>query len=126
MISGHRPCEALAEENGELGLGHAPLARRHDPLLLGTVQDQEEQLRRRLVAGEMPPGPDRPAELGIQRLDGVCRVQNPSDIAGKGIERDDLSPGAPPALADCRVFAAPEPSSKAASAASPAAASTAR
>ena len=47
-------------------LAMAPLARRHDPLLLGAVQDQEEELRRGLVAGEMASGPDRPAQLGIQ------------------------------------------------------------
>src|SRR5580658_1531286 len=33
--SRHSRCEALAEEDGELRLGHGPLARRHDPLLLG-------------------------------------------------------------------------------------------
>jgi 23S rRNA (uracil1939-C5)-methyltransferase len=38
--SGHSQCEALAKEDGELGLGHGPLARRHDPLLFGAVQDQ--------------------------------------------------------------------------------------
>src|SRR3954466_13242746 len=61
--SGHGGCEALAEQDGELGLGHGPLARRHDPLLFGTVQDQEEELCCRLVAGEMAPGSDRPAQL---------------------------------------------------------------
>ena len=55
----------------------------------------------------MAPGPDRPAQLGIERLDGVRRIQNPPDVAGKGIERDDFAPGAPPALADRRVFLAP-------------------
>jgi hypothetical protein len=56
LRSGHRPGEALAEEDGELGLGHAPLARRHDPLLLGAVQDQEEEFGGSLLAGEMAPG----------------------------------------------------------------------
>jgi hypothetical protein len=50
---GHGPCEALAEEDGELGLGHAPLARRHNPRLLGAVQDKEEEFGRGLVAGEI-------------------------------------------------------------------------
>ena len=72
--SGHGQCETLAEQDGELGLGHGPLARRHDPLLLGAVQDQEEELCRLLVAGEMASGPDGPAQLGIQRLDGICRL----------------------------------------------------
>jgi hypothetical protein len=42
--SGHGQSEALAAQDSELGLGHRPLARRHDPLLLGAVQDQEEEL----------------------------------------------------------------------------------
>ena len=100
-------CEALAEEDGELGLGHGPLARRHDPLLLGAVQDQEEEFCGGLVTGEMAPGPNRPAQLGIQRLNGIRRIQNPPDITGKSIERDDLGPGPPPTLADGRVFLAP-------------------
>jgi hypothetical protein len=41
--SGHGDCDAVSEENGELGLCHVPLARGHDPLLPVTIQDQEEQ-----------------------------------------------------------------------------------
>jgi hypothetical protein len=59
-------CEALAEQDDELGLGHGPRARWHDPCLLGAVQGQEEKFRRRLVAGEMASGPDHSAQLGIQ------------------------------------------------------------
>src|SRR3954465_12010771 len=55
----------------------------------------------------MAPGPDRPAQLGIERLDGIGGVQNSSDLSGKSIKRDDLGPGAPPALANGRVFLAP-------------------
>lgn len=61
--SGHGSCEALAEEDGELGLGHAPLTGRHGPLFLRPVQDQEEELQRRLVGREMTPGPNRAPEL---------------------------------------------------------------
>jgi hypothetical protein len=50
--SGHSQCEALAEEDGELGLGHGPLVRRHDPLLFGAVQDQEDELGGGFVTGE--------------------------------------------------------------------------
>src|SRR5688500_18168074 len=39
--SGHGSCEALAEEDGELSLGHTPLTGRHGPLFLRLVQDQE-------------------------------------------------------------------------------------
>src|SRR3712207_7029525 len=51
--------ETLAEEDGELGLGHRPLARRHPPLLLGAVQDQEEELQGGLVGREVASRADR-------------------------------------------------------------------
>src|SRR5204863_2826455 len=89
-------------------LGHGPLARRHDPLLLGTVQDQEEEFGRSLVAGKMASGPNGAAQLGIERLDSICGVENPPHIAGEGVERDNLAPGAPPALPDGRIFLTPE------------------
>src|SRR3954462_12951406 len=61
--SGHGSCEALAEEDGELSLGHTPLTRWHGPLFLRPVQDQEQQLQSRLVGWEMPPGPHRAPEF---------------------------------------------------------------
>ncbi len=61
--SGHGSCEALAEENGELSLGQAPLTHRHSPLFLRPVQDQEQKLQSRLVSREMAPGPDRASEF---------------------------------------------------------------
>jgi len=72
--SGHSQCEALAEEDGELGLGHGPLARRHDPLLFGAVQDQEEELGGGFISGEMTPGPNCSAQLGIERLNSTGGV----------------------------------------------------
>jgi hypothetical protein len=55
----------------------------------------------------MASGPDRSAQFGVQRVDGIRRVQNPPHIAGEGIERGDLAPGTSPALADRRVLPAP-------------------
>src|SRR6201987_4248153 len=55
----------------------------------------------------MTSGPNRSAQLGIERLNRIRRVQNPPDITGKRIERDDLGPGPAPTLADGRVFLAP-------------------
>ena len=43
----------------------------------GAVQDQEEEFCRRLVATEMASGPDRPAQLAIERLDGIRRARPP-------------------------------------------------
>jgi hypothetical protein len=72
--SGHCPGKALAEEDGKLGLCHGPFTWRHDPLLFGPVQDQEQQLQCRLVGREVAPCPDGPAQLGVQRLDGIRGV----------------------------------------------------
>jgi len=69
--SGHGSCEALAEQDSELRLGHGPLARWHDPLFPGAVQHQEEEFCGGVVIWEMPPGSDRPAEFGIQRLNSI-------------------------------------------------------
>ena len=60
--------EALAEDDGELGLGHGPLAWRHFPLFFGSVQDQVERLGDGLIAGEVTPRAHRPAQLGVERL----------------------------------------------------------
>ena len=55
----------------------------------------------------MTSGPNRSAQLGIERLNRVRRIQNPPDITRKSIERDDLGPGPAPTLADGRIFLAP-------------------
>src|SRR3954452_21724137 len=59
------------EEDGELGLGHAPLARRHLPVFGGQVQYQIQQLQHAVVGREVAAGAHRPAQLGIQALDGI-------------------------------------------------------
>ena len=71
------------------------------------VQDQEKELGGGFVTGEMTPGADRPAQLGIERLNGVRRVYDPPDFAGKRVEWNNLGPGPAPALANSRVFLAP-------------------
>src|SRR4051812_29020303 len=63
--SGQGPGEALAEQDGELSLGHGPLPGWHPPLPLGPVQDEIEQLQRGLIGGEMAPGADGAAQLGV-------------------------------------------------------------
>jgi hypothetical protein len=80
--------EAAVEENGELGFRHAPLAWRHLSLFLHLPQDQEQELERTLVGGKVPAGSHRPAQFGIQRLDGVGRI--------------DVSPEFPPLRAGVR------------------------
>src|ERR1700758_1973397 len=51
------PDESFAEHDGELGFCLGPFARRHFPFLNDLAQDEKDKLRRRLVAGEMAPGP---------------------------------------------------------------------
>jgi hypothetical protein len=91
--------EAFAEQDGKLGLGHGPLTGRHSRLFLQAVQAQIEQLGRRIVAREAPPRPDRPPELGVQSLDGIRRVDDPSYLFRKDKKRDHLAPRPAPALA---------------------------
>ncbi len=88
--------EAAFEENGELGFRHAPFAGRHLPLFLRLPQDQEQQLERTLVGGKVPAGPHRPAQFGIERLNGVGGVDDPAHLLGEGKERDHRRPAAPP------------------------------
>ena len=47
---------------------------------------------------------DRPTQLEIQDFYGVRRINDPTDLAGEGKERDDFLPHPTPALADGRVF----------------------
>jgi hypothetical protein len=44
-------CEALTEQDGELGFGHGPLTRRHDPFFLGLVQDVNAGVKMHRRAG---------------------------------------------------------------------------
>ena len=99
--------EAIAEHDGELGLSLGPFAGRHFPLLSDLAQDQENELGRRLVAGEMASRPHGPSQLGVQGLDSIRGVDDFAHGRSKGEERDDLLPLSPPDLADRRIFAAP-------------------
>lgn len=99
--------EAIAEHDGELGLSLGPFAGRHFPLLSDLAQDQENELGRRLVAGEMASRPHGPSQLGVQGLDSIRGVDDFAHGRSEGEERDDLLPLSPPDLADRRIFAAP-------------------
>ena len=55
----------------------------------------------------MPPGSDRPAQLGVQRLDGVGGINDPPDRLGEGKERNHEIPVAARAQSNSRVFFAP-------------------
>ena len=104
----HCPDETFAEEHGKLCLRHVPFARRHFPLFLRSVQDQIQQLGRRLVVGKVAPRPYCAAELGIQSFNGICRIDDPPDFIGEGEEWNDLGPCPAPALAVGRITLPPE------------------
>jgi hypothetical protein len=55
--------EALAKDDGELGLGYGPFTWLHLPLFFGSVQDQIEWFCRRLIAWEVSPDSDSPSQL---------------------------------------------------------------
>lgn len=56
----------------------------------------------------MPPGTNSAAELGIEGLYRICRIDDPSDLVGKGEKWDDLGPCPAPALADGGITLSPE------------------
>jgi hypothetical protein len=67
--SGHGHCEALAEQDSELGLGHGPLARSG---IIHCFSERFNTRKRSFVAAwEMTPSSDRPAEFGIQSLNSI-------------------------------------------------------
>src|SRR6185437_4887162 len=68
--------ETIAEHDGELGLSLGPFAGWHFPLLSDLAQDQENELGRRLVAGEMASRPHGPSQLGVQGLDSIRGVDD--------------------------------------------------
>jgi hypothetical protein len=73
------------------------------------MQDEKQQLDGGLVGRKMTAGPHGPAELGVQRLDGIRGVEDAADVARESIERDDFRSGATPTLRDGGIFLAPRP-----------------
>lgn len=71
------------------------------------MQDQEQELHRRLVGREVAAGPNRPAQLGIEGLDGVRGMDDPADLRREGEERDDLAPVPLPSQGDREFCLAP-------------------
>ena len=68
---------------------------------------EEEALERRLLVGEMAPGPDRSPEAGVEALNGIGRVDDRPDFWVEAEERSELLPGVLPQLHDGRIAALP-------------------
>ena len=56
-------------------------------------QRQVEALERGLVGGELPAGPDRSPEPGVEGLHGVRRKDDSADFDLEGEDRHELRPG---------------------------------
>ena len=73
------------------------------PLCRDVPQRQVDQLRGRLVAGEMPLVANRLADLAVQALNRVGRVQDLADLRREGEKRDHLLPAPAPTVHHGRV-----------------------
>jgi len=77
------------------------------PFRLDLPQCQVDQLDCRVIARKMSLVPDRLADLAMQALDRVGRVDDLADLRREREERDDLLPLAAPAGDDRWVLLAP-------------------
>ena len=103
--------EAAFEGDGEGVEGGLPAV--HPAFLAGAFRversdDEVEALDRGLLVGEVPAGPGGSPEPGVQRLDGVRRVDHPADLGRVVEERHELGPGVAPQRLDRRVPVPPD------------------
>ena len=63
------------------------------PALLGVGDREVDQFAGGLLGREVSSCFDRLADLAVQRLDRVGRVDNTADVGWEGEERDDVLPG---------------------------------
>ncbi len=80
------------EQDGELVQRLFPRPGWHGPLFSGVAQGQIEQLRRRIITGEVAPVFDNFPQAHIQAIDGVGGVNDPADRFRIGEKRDHLFP----------------------------------
>jgi hypothetical protein len=72
-------------------------------IILASIQGEKPQFRCGLVSWKMPSRTNRATELGVQRFNGVGRVNQSADVGMEGKEGYNLVPVASPALSDRRV-----------------------
>jgi hypothetical protein len=99
--------EAIRVEHRELRHRLPPRADRRGPPTCDVSQRQPDQFRRRVVAGEMPTRRDDFAELRVDALEAVGRVNDASDLRRKREKGDHVRPGARPRRDDGRQLRAP-------------------
>src|SRR5215216_7331531 len=91
--------EAIAEVDPERGQRRAPVVG-VAPLALRAGDREVEQLAGGVLSGEAAAGLDDLADLAVERLDRVGRVDRSADVGREGQERDDPLPMLKPALRD--------------------------
>ena len=77
-------------------------------MLRNLAQHEIQQFDRSLIGWKMASRSHGAPQFGVQGFDGVRGVNDAPHSDGKGEERDDMLPVAPPALCDCRMRAAPD------------------
>src|SRR5262245_46930739 len=99
--------KSISELDSQLRLGSMPCGRCLLPILGDIAQSEPDQCCGRQIAREVALVTYGFADRGVQRFDGVGRVDNLAHLAGEGEERDHRRPVAPPALRDGWIFSTP-------------------
>src|SRR3954452_20856010 len=98
--------ESVSEVDLEGGAGRCPGAVAL-PFGVGAHDREVDELGRGLFVGEVPAGLDRLADLAVQALDRVGRVDRAAQLVGQRHERDHVLPRRAPGADGRRVALAP-------------------
>src|ERR1700733_15788015 len=91
--------QAVSEHEGQVDEGLRPVLGRL-PTEACMLDGEKDNFEHCVVVWEVALGSQDFAELKVQGLDGVGRVEDAADLAGIREERHDLVPSAPPELDD--------------------------
>src|SRR4051812_3808360 len=89
--------ESVSEVDLEGGAGRCPGAVAL-PFGVGAHDREVDELGRGLFVGEVPAGLDRLADLAVQALDRVGRVDRAAQLVGEREERDHVLPAGAPGV----------------------------
>src|SRR3954454_745353 len=98
--------ESVSEVDLEGGAGRGPCAVAL-PLGVGAHDREVDELGGGLLVGEVPTGLDRFADLAVQALDRVGRVDRAPQLVGQAEERDHVLPRRAPGVDGRGVALAP-------------------
>src|SRR3954471_4423906 len=98
--------ESVSEVDFERGARGCPGAVA-PPFGVGALDGEVDEFGGGLFVGEVPAGLDRFADLAVQALDRVCRVDGAAQLVGEAEERDHVLPAGAPGVDGRRVALAP-------------------